>query len=710
LNIKHIQKKLGIIISVALISSMTVGTAALPVMADENAVSTVSSVSGTSSASAASENSTSEPAGGSDTSSASASSSSGTSSSTSSSSGSTSSSENGSGSSSSSGTTAGDTSGKTDSGTNQNQGGDSASDQNKTENTSSDQTKTENTASDNSIDSTGKDSSASLPVTDTGDEKPESDADQSGTAVTRTPTGSRTVVAPEYVKVSNYRFETVGKVPVIAAQDMDIYMSRDTTSKAAGHIQKYGIMYKLKDTGDGWLYVESGEVRGFIPASSIKSEAAARHVIEAHYRNGNARTAADEAAFDWSPYYAQKTAEIWDNEAFTFTNTTTRETLVEKTFLLTTVASNITEQKDANSTVIGTIPANGLLYRIADAGDGWLYVESGDCRGFIPESSVRSGRSVTAEVNASGENNYASAELKVSPKDNKAFYYSLASVTAYRETTDLGASIIKNASYYIGNNYVWGGTSLTDGADCSGFVQTLYSEFGISLPRVAQEQAQVGEKVALEDAVPGDLCFFRNASTGEIYHVAIYAGDGKTIEAYSSSRGIIATNVYTPDLCWCTHVLPDDTDEEKATLTTGDSVSITPDFVAGGQYGYGIWDQFCADNTTELGLKEKYGTYDSEGFGKINGRYVISCSASFGKVGDMIDFTLSNGQILKTVVGSNMAVTDSKWGLAGGKNAISFMVAGRTWKDGHKIPGSADFHPEWNATVKTANNYGSILG
>ncbi|MGN0364253.1 MAG: NlpC/P60 family protein [Bilifractor sp.] len=684
-------------------------------MAADNAVSSVSSVSGTSSASSASENASSETTAGS---SASSSSSSSGNTSSSSESGQGTSSENDSGTDpSSSGTASGDASGNTSSGENQNGTKDSTSGQSKDESsasgTSNQNTGTaDQTASEQNNGSSVKNDTASLPVTDTGNETPESDSDQSGqagNAVTRTPTGSRTVVAPEYVKVSNYRFETVGKTPVVAAQDMDIYMSRSTSARAAGHIQKYGILYKLKDTGDGWLYVESGEVRGFIPASSIKSEAAARHVIAAHYRNGNARTDEDKAVFDWSPYYAQKTAEIWENEAFTFTNTTTREALVKKDYLITTAAANITEQKDANSTVIGTIPANGLLYRIADTGDGWLYVESGDCRGFIPKSSVRGGRSVSAEVAASGEGSYASAQLKVSPKDNKAFYYSLSSVTAYAESTDLGASIIKNASYYIGNNYVWGGTSLTDGADCSGFVQTLYNEFGISLPRVAQAQAQVGEKVSLEDAVPGDLCFFMHASTGEIYHVAIYAGDGKTIEAYSSSRGIIATNVYTPDLCWCTHVLPDPT-EDKAALTSGDSVSITPDTVAGGQYGYGTWDKFCTHGTTEQGLMKKYGTYDSEGFGKISGRYVISCSASFGKVGDLIDFTLSNGQILKTVVGSNMAVSDNQWGLASGRNAISFMVAGRTWKDGHKIPGSADFHPEWNATITTANNYGSILG
>ncbi|MDD6362274.1 MAG: SH3 domain-containing C40 family peptidase, partial [Lachnospiraceae bacterium] len=463
-----------------------------------------------------------------------------------------------------------------------------------------------------------------LTITDTAGEIPASDSaganGEEAKGPQRVPTGSRTIVTPEYLKVSNLRFETIGKHPVFAAEEMNIYMSTATSSQVVGHIMKNGIMYRLKDEGNGWLYVESGEVRGFIPSSSIRSEVAAKHLMAARYRAGNAHTDEEKAEFDWSPYYASKTVEIWDNEAFTHTNTTTRETIAEKHDLLTVSAVNITEQPDANSTVVGTVPANGLLYKIENAGSDWLYVESGDCRGFVPRSSVRGGREVNAEVAAAGEGSFAGATEKVSPKDNRAFYYSLSSVTPWSEKKDLGASIIKNASYYIGNNYVWGGTSLTDGADCSGFVQTLYGEFGISLPRVAQDQAQVGARVSLEDAVPGDLCFYRNAATGEIYHVAIYAGDGKTIEAYSSSRGIIATTVYTPDLCWCTHVLPDQTKEPDA-LTAGDSATITPDTSAGGQYGYGTWDNFCAAGTTERGLKEKYGDFDAEGFGRISGRY-----------------------------------------------------------------------------------------
>lgn len=272
-----------------------------------------------------------------------------------------------------------------------------------------------------------------LTITDTAGETPASDSTGANGGEAegpqRAPTGSRTVVPPEYLKVSNLRFETIGKHPVFAAEDMNIYMSAATSAQVVGHITKNGIMYRLKDEGNGWLYVESGEVRGFIPASSIRSEVAAKHLIAARYRLGNAHTDEEKTEFDWSPYFASKTVEIWDNEAFTHTNTTTRETIAEKHNLLTLSAVNITEQPDPNSTVVGTIPANGLLYKIENAGSDWFYVESGDCRGFVPRSSVRGGREVNAEVAAAGESSFAGATEKVSPKDNRAFYYSLSSVT-----------------------------------------------------------------------------------------------------------------------------------------------------------------------------------------------------------------------------------------------------------------------------------------
>lgn len=94
-----------------------------------------------------------------------------------------------------------------------------------------------------------------------------------------------------------------------------------------------------------------------------------------------------------------------------------------------------------------------------------------------------------------------------------------------------GSSVVDYATQFVGNPYVWGGTSLTDGADCSGFVQSVYKNFGVDLPRTSYEQQNAGTEVSYEDAQPGDLICYGG-------HVAIYMGDGKIVHASNAKDGI----------------------------------------------------------------------------------------------------------------------------------------------------------------------------
>ena len=107
--------------------------------------------------------------------------------------------------------------------------------------------------------------------------------------------------------------------------------------------------------------------------------------------------------------------------------------------------------------------------------------------------------------------------------------------------------IVNFAIKYVGNRYVWGGTSLTNGADCSGFVQSVMKNFGISLPRTSREQAKVGRAIKSSEMRPGDLIFYANSS-GTVNHVAMYIGNGQIVHAASSKSGIkISTwNYRTP--------------------------------------------------------------------------------------------------------------------------------------------------------------------
>ena len=102
--------------------------------------------------------------------------------------------------------------------------------------------------------------------------------------------------------------------------------------------------------------------------------------------------------------------------------------------------------------------------------------------------------------------------------------------------------IINYAEKFIGNPYIWGGTSLTSGCDCSGFTMGVLGKFGILLPHYSGSQAKLGKPVSIKNAQPGDLLFFSH-SNGVIHHVAIYAGNNYMIEAKGARWGIVKSKI-----------------------------------------------------------------------------------------------------------------------------------------------------------------------
>ena len=102
-------------------------------------------------------------------------------------------------------------------------------------------------------------------------------------------------------------------------------------------------------------------------------------------------------------------------------------------------------------------------------------------------------------------------------------------------------ALVAYAKQFVGNPYVFGGTSLTNGADCSGFVMRVYEKFDISTGRNTKQQANNGREISIDDVQPGDLIFY--GSGGEISHVAIYMGDGRVVHAANSKSGIITSSM-----------------------------------------------------------------------------------------------------------------------------------------------------------------------
>lgn len=112
--------------------------------------------------------------------------------------------------------------------------------------------------------------------------------------------------------------------------------------------------------------------------------------------------------------------------------------------------------------------------------------------------------------------------------------------TKSESSSSLRNDIVNYALRFEGNPYVWGGTSLTNGADCSGFTQSIFKHFGIRIPRTSRSQANSGTRVSVNTMKKGDLIFY--SKNGRINHVAIYIGNGKVIGASSRKEGITIKN------------------------------------------------------------------------------------------------------------------------------------------------------------------------
>ena len=333
--------------------------------------------------------------------------------------------------------------------------------------------------------------------------------------------------------------------------------------RTVGTLSQDGLLYILKEEENGWLYVESGNVRGFVKASEVYTGDAAQEILDVYQTK--AQKKAEKAGMEYTGIEgtaktAEATVDAKENQAYTYLRATVNPTVAEKDYALVndqigTGILNIKEENNPDARTVGTLKQGQLCYILADKDADWVYIESGDVRGFVEKKYLDNSDETKQQITTTGEEQYKTAEETVKPEENAALYYTLASVKEGTPSGEIRESILQFASQFIGNPYVWGGTSLTDGADCSGFVQQIYKQYGYDLPRVAEDQSQCGTKIPVEDAQPGDLIFY--AKEGHIYHVVMYAGDGKTIEVASTKLGIIESKVNTKNAVWATRIIND---------------------------------------------------------------------------------------------------------------------------------------------------------
>lgn len=181
---------------------------------------------------------------------------------------------------------------------------------------------------------------------------------------------------------------------------------------------------------------------------------------------------------------------------------------------------------------VGKLYPNDAAEIIGPAGE-WTKIHSGTVTGYVYTEYITIGNSAEkkAEEIIAEKGDEKAAFSYAESKEEEALRLEEEEKQAREEASQGGQAIVDYACQFIGNPYVWGGTSLTDGADCSGFVQSVYANFGIYLPRTTWEQENVGTAVSYGEALAGDLILYEG-------HVGIYMGGGQIINAINPARGI----------------------------------------------------------------------------------------------------------------------------------------------------------------------------
>ena len=211
------------------------------------------------------------------------------------------------------------------------------------------------------------------------------------------------------------------------------------------------------------------------------------------------------------------------------------EGYVSMDYLLTGTAAEV--YASAIVKELATVTADGLKMRMAPSLEAEVY----DMVAYGEELEVLEKLDGWVAVDYDGQKVYVSADyVSVDRKLKTAL--NMTEFLYGEGVSDVRVEICEYAKQFLGNPYVWGGTSLTKGADCSGFVLSVYAKFGVGLPHSSRAQANCGTRIKVSEMKPGDLVFYSNGS--RINHVAMYIGGGQVIHASSPKTGIRISSTY----------------------------------------------------------------------------------------------------------------------------------------------------------------------
>ena len=330
------------------------------------------------------------------------------------------------------------------------------------------------------------------------------------------------VMSGDYIDFSN-------KAIVTASGQVNIRSSADVNSSKVGIISGGGMVTVLGSEGE-WSHITSGGCDGYIKSEFL----------------------------------------VFGNDAKTYA-----ENNLQKVIVINATTLRLRADASEDSECL-TMLTSGEEYGIIEQGDAWTNIEVDDSlSGYVKNDyisvSYRTSKAVavsdteiTTEVAAASETTTEQkAATTEAPKPTQEVAVATEAPATEAPATEApttealapapavnadAGSVVSYALQFVGNPYVYGGSSLTNGTDCSGFTMSVYANFGVYLPHSSASQANCGTEVSLSEAQAGDLIFYKNGGT-TIGHVALCIGGGQVVHASTEKTGIIVSNMYYSTPC-----------------------------------------------------------------------------------------------------------------------------------------------------------------
>ena len=306
--------------------------------------------------------------------------------------------------------------------------------------------------------------------------------------------------AEETVTVSSAQtYDFSGKAMNVSGGLLNIRESADGDSKKVGTIENGGIM-TVSEQGDEWTHITSGSVDGYVKNDYIAFGDAAREYAEAN---------------------------------------------LVKVAVVNCASLRVRAEASVDSEKLALLP-EGESYEVVELLDGWTKIRLNTVEGYLNnEYIIISYMMPTAKAEADTSSDTPAqaeetTEQQTTPEETTE---QTTEAPAPVPSSSVGQAIVDEALKYVGCPYVYGGNSLTNGTDCSGFTMLILAKFGYSLPHTATGQSYLGSEVSISALEPGDLVFYDHG-TGSIEHVAIYMGGGQIVHASTPATGIMISNAF----------------------------------------------------------------------------------------------------------------------------------------------------------------------